>query len=166
MKRFITSVCMAAMAVMSATFMSAQEEAGQVTLLQVNMKDGAVNKFRLPDSPSVTFEGDNLIIISDGLQGSYLRADVSHFDFAADTQSSVEPSAMNEADFSFCFTDNANVRIASPRLSSVGLYDMSGNRLAEADATDGSVVISVRHLQPGVYIIAPDCHPALKIIKK
>lgn len=169
MRRFITSICAALISAACLTGLKAQESATpqEVTVLQVNMKNGAVNKFRLPDSPAVTFDGDNLTITSAGMESSYARADVSHFDFGTDRLSAIDNAEMQPADFTFTFTDNANVTLASPRLTGAELYDASGRRVASVAATpEGHAIVKVGHLAPGIYIVAPDCHPAIKIIKR
>ncbi|MDE6527495.1 MAG: hypothetical protein K2L78_00415, partial [Muribaculaceae bacterium] len=68
--------------------------------------------------------------------------------------------------FTLSFTDNANVVINAPRLTAADLFDTAGRKILSVVATDGNAVLKVGHLAPGVYIVAPDCHPAVKIIKR
>ena len=167
MKKFIASLFVAVISALCVTGASAQDGGTtEVKTLRVNMKDGGVHKFRLPDSPIVTFKGENMEITSAGMQGSYARADVSHFDFVIDKQSSIDAASMNPDDFTLSFTDNANVVLASPRLTKVDLYDTAGRKIASLQASDGKAVVAVGHLAPGAYLVSPDCHPAVKIVKR
>ncbi|MDE6527807.1 MAG: hypothetical protein K2L78_02010, partial [Muribaculaceae bacterium] len=96
MKKIIATLCAAFISAVCVTGLKAQETAApeEVTVLQVNLKSGAVDKFRLPDKPTVTFEGDNMVVESEGMQGNYARADVSHFNFGIDKLSAVDTTAM------------------------------------------------------------------------
>ncbi len=77
MKKFIASLFVAVISALCVTGASAQDGGTtEVKALRVNMKDGGVHKFRLPDSPIVTFKGENMEITSAGMLGSYARADV------------------------------------------------------------------------------------------
>ena len=55
--------------------------------------------------------------------------------------------------------------MASRKLTRVELFDTAGHRLMSVAAEDGNARLSLAGLASGVYV-APDCHPAVKVVKK
>ncbi len=56
--------------------------------------------------------------------------------------------------------------MASEKLTRADLFTIGGAKVASAPAVGGVVTLSVAELPAGVYIVAPDCREAVKIIKK
>ncbi len=160
-KRTIISL-FAAAALSSAAV--AQEPAS--TLL-VNFHNGEVARYILSDTPVVTFEGDNLVVTSEKAQGTHARADVSHFEFKKeDIPTGIVAPGTNGADFTFVYTDNNTVTVSSASLRYVDLYTAAGVKVATAYAADGTATLDLSGVAAGVYVVSPDCHNAVKIVKK
>lgn len=166
-KQLISLACAILALVVGSPASPAQETGQPETLLLVNLHSGSVEKYRLSDTPVVTFDGDEIVVTADAASGRYTRADVSHFEIKKDWYSGAEATTLTpETSFSFTYTDNANVTVAAPALTRVDLYTPAGVKVAQATATDGTATISLASLPAGVYLVAPDCHKAIKIIKK
>lgn len=167
-KQLKTLACAILMLAAGAPASSAQDSGQQLeTLLIVNLNIGSVEKYRLSDTPVVTFEGKEMVVTSDAASGSFTRADVSHFEVKKDWFSGAEAATLTpETSFSFTYTDNANVTVAAPELKFVELFTTAGVKVARANATDGTATINLTSLPAGVYLVAPDCHKAIKIVKK
>lgn len=167
-KQLISLIGSIAVALLACAPVATAQETGQpVTMLMVNLHNGSIEKYLLSDTPVVTFDGDAMVVTSDGASGTYDRPDVSHFEIKKDWYSEAEAVTLTpEVSFSFTYTDNANVTVAAPALTRVDLYTPAGVKVAQATATDGTATISLAALPAGVYLVAPDCHKAIKIIKK
>lgn len=162
MKRFF-SILSVALVALSSAFVAHAEE---VTLLTINLKDGSMEQFNLPDSPSVTFADNKMLVQSGEMSGEYDFTAVSHFSFEkGEPLSGIEEVFSPESNFSFSFTDNATIYVAAPQLKSVSLYSTTGTLLETVAATNGAATLNVSSLAPGVYIVAPSCHTAIKIVK-
>ena len=164
----LTSIISLALALAASPLMAgAQTAADEVTLLTVNLKDGQKEQYNLPDEPTVTFEQDKLKIASASINGEYDFDAVSHFSFdKGQPVSGIDDTKADDADFTFSFTDNATVVIAAKELTHADLFDFRGRRLLSADARDGVVTLNVTSLPEGIYLVAPSCHKAVKIIKR
>ena len=165
MNKILTIIAVAVVAVCGAFSVSAQEE---VTLLTVTMKDGTSQQFNLPDKPVITFEDGKMLIASGAMSGEYDFSSVSHFSFEKGQMlASIEDVTVDDKTFTFSFTDNANVYVAAPGLTSVALYTLLGTQLDNAKAdTNGAATLDISALAPGVYIVTPAGHHAIKIIKR
>lgn len=167
-KKTVISLLAAAITTLSAApSLSAQEQGELVTMLMVNLHNGQVDRYRLPDTPVVTFKDDRLVVTSDVTCNEYPRSDVSHFEIKKDWYSGIEtPACADNETFTLTFTDNASVTVSAPALSRVEIFTLGGVNVASATATGSVATINVSHLSPGVYLVSPDCHPAIKIIKR
>lgn len=165
MKKFFTILTLAAVALVNSFSASAEEPN---TVLSVYMKDGKFEVFKFADKPSVTFADQKILVSSENASGEYAFDAVSHFAFEDGNlvQGIEEIAGEKTAAFSFEYTDNANVVVASPELKWVKVYTAQGVEVAAAAANDGVATVSVASLAPGVYIVAPSCHSALKIVKR
>ena len=56
--------------------------------------------------------------------------------------------------------------VASPRLTRVDLFDTAGHKLASVAAVGGNATVSLADFGAGVYIVVPDCHEAIKVVRK
>ena len=149
-------MCVALLAMLCGLEVSAQEPVVPVTVVNINTKDGGVTHYRLPSKPVITMVEDLEL----------LRAEVSHIDFALDWSGSVDAAGLADNEFVFSFVDNTTVQMASPRLTRADLFDVAGHKLASVVTADGNLTISLADLPAGVYVVAPDCHPAVKIVRK
>lgn len=162
----LTSIISLALALLASPFVAGAQEADEVTLLTVNLKDGQKEQYNLPDKPAVTFDRSKVSITSASVNGEYDFADVSHFSFdKGKPVSSIDDIKADDAAFTFFFTDNATVVIAAGEITRADLFDIQGRKLLSADARDGVVTLDVTSLPEGIYLVAPSCHKAVKIIK-
>ena len=79
------------LAVVLLTPMSSLWAADLVTTLIVLTKDNAQHQFALPDKPKVSFEGKNLIVVSDKTTTTFALSDVVRF-----TYKDLDPSGIQE----------------------------------------------------------------------
>lgn len=160
-------MCVALLTMLSGMSIMAQEPTVPVTVININTKDGGVTHYRLPSKPVVNIVDNMLVVSADELEDlQLLRAEVSHIDFEQDWSGALDAAQLQVNEFTFSFTDNATVQMASPRLTRADLFDMAGHKLASAVTADGNLTLSVADLPAGVYLVAPDCHAAVKIVKR
>lgn len=160
-------MCVALLAMLCGLEVSAQEPVVPVTVVNINTKDGGVTHYRLPSKPVITMVDDKMVVSAAELEDlELLRAEVSHIDFALDWSGSVDAAGLADNEFVFSFVDNTTVQMASPRLNRADLFDVAGHKLASVATADGNLTISLADLPAGVYVVAPDCHPAVKIVRK
>ncbi len=151
--------------VVMAPVMRAEDDSKPVTVVNINKTDGTLSKFYLPSRPVVNVTDDKLVVTGDDIKEmEFLRSDVSHIDFGKEKPSAAVDVAANE--FVFSYLDNSTVRMSAAALTRADLYDLSGNLRASATARDGAVTLSLESLPAGIYLVAPDCHPAIKIVRK
>lgn len=163
MKKILSLIAVAAIAVFSSLSVNAQEEA---TYLVVNLKDGKTEQFLLPDEPVVKVENHIMSITSTTMECEYEFDNVSHFSFKRGTINGIDEVNDNENSFSFTFVDNNTVIITASGLQYAAMYDVRGLEVARANADNDTVTLNISNVAPGVYIIAPSCHSAIKIIKR
>ncbi len=167
MKRLITILSVAFVAISSAFSAGAQDSAGEVTLLTVNLKNGTREQYNLPDKPQVSFADGKMFIECPEMSGEYALKEVSNINFEKGREIvgiSEIPDAGNT--FTFSYVDNASVLMSGTGLKSVAVYNLNGMLVTTVEAVDGAVAIDVSAFAPGVYIVAPSCHAAVKIVKK
>lgn len=167
MKKILFTLCVTLLSMLSPMSVSAQGTAGHVTVVNVNTKDGSVSRFLITSKPVVHIVDDRLVVKADELADlELLRDEVSHIDFSEDGSSALDAANLGENDFTLSFIDNNTVQIVSPRLTRADLFDIAGHKLASASTADGNITLSLAELPAGVYVVAPDCHTAVKIVKK
>ena len=167
MKKILFAICVALLTMFSSLSVSAQEPVTPMTVININTKDGGVTRYFLSSKPVVSVVDDKLVINADEIEELELsRAEVSHIDFSEDWTGSVSADQLHVNDFVFSFIDNNNVMMASPSLSHAEVFDIVGHKMATVFAADGNLTISLVDFPAGVYVIAPDCHAAVKIVKK
>ena len=141
-------MCVALLAMLCGLEVSAQEPVVPVTVVNINTKDGGVTHYRLPSKPVITMVDDKMVVSAAELEDlELLRAEVSHIDFALDWSGSVDAAGLADNEFA-------------------DLFDVAGHKLASVVTADGNLTISLADLPAGVYVVAPDCHPAVKIVRK
>lgn len=130
--------------------------AEEVTLVAVSLRNGTKELYNLPDKPQMRFEGDDLIIQSEIMQGEYVRSTVEKISTErGERQASM--AEVEKASFMFSY-DGTTVTVTSP---SVTLYDLNGMQLFS-----GKGSLDVSALPAGVYIVVPSNHSSIKIVKK
>lgn len=165
MKKIFTIIAVAAVALVNSLGMNAEEK---MTVLSVYMKDGSTEMFKFADKPSVTMADHKIAVQSDAMSGEYDFENVSHFAFEdGNLVMGIEDIAGDETAFAFSYTDNATVYVAAPELKWVAVYSIQGVEMTKVAAADnGTAIVDVSNLAPGVYVVAPSCHSAVKIVKK
>lgn len=166
MKKIILTLCVVLLSMATGHMAQAQDAGELVTIVKINKTDGRVVRYGLPSAPEVTFAGDNLLVTAAEIEALEIpRAEVSHIDFEKNWQSALDAASLGEDDFSFGF-DGEEVVLASRKLTRVEMFDTAGHRLMSVAAEDGNARLSLAGLASGVYVVAPDCHPAVKVVKK
>ena len=137
------------------------------THLTVNLQDGTTEHYNLLDTPTVKMVDHKIVISSESTEGTYDFENVSHFSFTQREVSGISDIMTDDTSFAFSFVDNATVIIAAPNLEWANVYTTAGVQVVSASAdADHTVTINVCDLAPGMYIVAPSCHSAIKIVKR
>lgn len=160
MKKIFTILASFAVALSS---FAAEEE---VTTVTVNLNNGTKEYYAITDAPEVKVENRQIIVTSPTLTGTYDFADVSHVSFEKRALSSgVEGITSPDAAFSFAVVDN-HITVSAPALEWVKVFNTGGVMVASETANGDHVVdIDISNLVPGIYIVTPSCHDAIKIVK-
>lgn len=127
---------------------SAQEKA-----LRVELTDGKAEYFKLVEKPVMTFEGENVRIVSPALTSDYPRVDVVSMTFV-DASAGIEAPAQGVTVYSYDGTT-----FSCPG-NAITVYDLQGVRLA--DAADS---VNVSNFPSGIYVIRTN-NKSIKITKK
>lgn len=166
MKKIILTLCVVLLSMAAGHMAQAQDSGELVTIVKINKTDGRVVRYGLPSVPEVTFSGDNLVVTAPEMEDLEIpRVEVSHIDFEKNWQSALDAASLGEDDFSFSF-DGEEVVLASRKLTRVELFDIAGHRLMSVGAVEGNATLSLASLASGVYVVVPDCHPAVKVVKR
>lgn len=162
MKKIFTILASVAVALSS---FAAEEE--MVTTVTVNLHNGTKEYYAITDAPEVKVENRQIVVTSPTLTGTYDFADVSHVSFEKRALSGVgEIIAPEGAAFSFAVVDN-HITVSAPALEWVKVFNTGGVQVAAENADANHVVnIDITNLTPGIYIVRPSCHDAIKIVKK
>lgn len=145
----------------------AAEEEQLVTSVTVNLSNGTKEYYALTDAPEVKLENRQLIVTSPTLTGTYDFADVSHVSFEKHALTGIdEIVAPEDAAFMFAVVDN-HITVSAPALEWVKVFSTGGAQVAsESAGADHVVTIDISGLAPGIYIVTPSCHEAIKIVKQ
>lgn len=167
MKKILFTLCVALLSMALCDGIKAQQPDDIVTFVKINKMDGAVHRYALPDKPVINFADDKIVVSAQELENLDIpRSEVSHIDFEKGKYSSIDAANLNSDDFTFGFVDNTTVMVASPRLTRVDLFDTAGHKLASVAAVGGNATVSLADFGAGVYIVVPDCHEAIKVVRK
>ena len=167
MKKLFSIIAVAAIALCNTFTSSAQETSeDMVTYLVVNLKDGSMEKYMLKDSPVVKMEDSKIMISSESAEAAFDFDQVGNFTFEEGLPSGVESVVAGEAAFEFSYIGNT-VTVAAPALEWAAVYTIGGVQGAKVpDDADHTAVIDLSTLAPGIYVVAPSCHSAIKIVKR
>lgn len=163
MNKIISIIAIAA-SVFAGSFSAAGQEE-RVTVVNVNLHDGTTEQYKLTESPTMKMENGKILVESASVQGEYELDKVSHLSFEEVELSAIESVAADSA-FEFTYVANSTVSVAAPALEWVAVYTLTGSEVMRAAATEHKVSLDVSGLVPDVYVVAPSCHSAVKIIKK
>lgn len=140
------------LAVVLLTPMSSLWAADLVTTLIVLTKDNAQHQFALPDKPKVSFEGKNLIVVSDKTTTTFALSDVVRF-----TYKDLDPSGIQEV-----YIKETNVSLEDGMLvvsqvkanSNVCVYSLDGRLVRQlAVKRAGTYRLNLSSLPFGVYLV-------------
>lgn len=140
------------------------------TVLVLHLANGEVDTYALPDKPEVTFADGKVNVSSESVSSSYNFTEVAYFDF--DVASNYDNSGIahlasdGKGGLTFSYVDNATAVIAADGLSVVNLYDVKGMHLSTVAAVDGVATVSLSGLAAGTYVVVPEGHHAVKVLKK
>lgn len=134
------------------TPMSCLWAANLVTTLIVLTKDNAQHQFALPDKPTVSFEGKNLIVASDKTTATFALSDVVRF-----TYQDIDPSGIQEIyskDAGVSFEDGMLVVSQIKANSTVCVYSLDGRLVHQLAAKRaGTYRLNLSSLPFGVYLV-------------
>lgn len=148
--------------VMAVAGMTASAESTCVTLF---FNDSTTALFAFPDEPVMTFDEENLIMsYNPNLSVSYPRADVDHFAFTQGVTSAIG-NVESDSDYRVDFSNPEMITVYGTDLSKAAVYNTAGVRLMEAGAKASTITLDIASLPAGIYLVAVDGHPTLKIKK-
>lgn len=140
------------LAVVLLTPMSSLWAADLVTTLIVLTKDNAQHQFALPDKPKVSFEGKNLIVVSDKTTTTFALSDVVRF-----TYKDLDPSGIQEVyikDTNVSLEDGMLVVSQVKANSNVCVYSLDGRLVRQlAVKRAGTYRLNLSSLPFGVYLV-------------
>lgn len=140
------------LAVVLITPMSSLWAADFVTTLIVLTKDNAQHQFALPDKPKVSFEGKNLIVVSDKTTTTFALSDVVRF-----TYKDLDPSGIQEVyikDTNVSLEDGMLVVSQVKANSNVCVYSLDGRLVRQlAVKRAGTYRLNLSSLPFGVYLV-------------
>ena len=166
MNKLTSTIAAAAIVCISTLSAGAQE---MTTHLTVNLHDGTTEHYKLLDSPTVRMENHQIIVSSESLEGTYDFEKVSHFSFIQkeDEEAGIANIITDDTSFAFSFVDNATIMISAPTLEWATVYTTGGMQVTHATAdANHTVTLDISELTPGMYIVTPSCHSAIKIVKR
>lgn len=140
------------LAVVLLTPMSSLWAADLVTTLIVLTKDNAQHQFALPDKPKVSFEGKNLIVVSDKTTTTFALSDVVRF-----TYKDLDPSGIQEVyikDTNVSLEDGMLVVSQVKANSNVCVYSLDGRLVRQlAVKRAGTYRLNLSSLPFGIYLV-------------
>ena len=136
------------------------------TALVVRMADDTVESFYLSEKPEVTFEGQNLNIVSSKMEVNFLRRDIKEVYFDQ-VVTGIRQTSMNELRFVYQNDSEITLYGLTDADKPIRVYDANG-QLSHADIqiSGDSATISLSSLHKGVYIIKTGNRQSIKIIRK
>ena len=133
--------------------------------LTLHFTNNDVVRFALEEKPAITFEGNDFIVAtSTGLKGTYDRADLDNFNFEMGETSSAVNIA-DDAAYTVEFVAPGIVKIYGNGVDSASVFNVNGQKIAEASNADNAVTIDLQSYPTGVYVIEIPGHRALKLRK-
>lgn len=132
--------------------------------LVVETKDHVKTTYMLARKPEVTFEGNDLRIVSWDADVTYNLADILRFTY--ETQSVTGVSELRDEQAAVNYEDGQLVISGIKAGASVGIYSIDGKLVQQLTAhRSGTYRLSLSHLPQGVYIVKAD-NITYKIMKR
>ena len=123
-------------------------------VLSVIMKDGTSVYFLLAEKPLITFQDDNVKIVSETDEVMMKRTLVERFEFVADMPTSIDDVEEEALRGQFELTGNAVVVNGLADGCKVGLYSINGQAVMSAVAGEnGCAILSLEALPAGIYLV-------------
>lgn len=141
--------------------------ANEKDVLSVLMKDGTSVYFLLAEKPYITFQNDEVKIVSDTDEALVKRTLVERFEFVDEMPTGIEDVEEEDEQLRAKFRLNGDAVYITGLASGskVVLYAMDGRVVNSSVASaDGCVTISLNALPSGIYIVKYN-ETAIKFIK-
>ena len=120
--------------------------------LVVETKDHVKTTYMLSDKPQVTFEGNNLHIVSEKADATYNLLDILNFTY--ETQSVTGVSELREEPATIDYNNGELVVSGLKANNAVSIYAMDGKLVQQQTASRGGTFrLSLSSLPQGVYIV-------------
>lgn len=141
--------------------MPAFGETPQEMCLIFSYGQNQTKEFALSKKPVLTVEGDNFVIKTADAQETLPIADVKSFTF---TQLSTGITDVVSSDYAVTVTDGI-VTVKGSDVESATVYSTLGSQLITVKAVDGTAVIDLSSLRPGIYLVTVPGHETVKVKK-
>lgn len=161
MQALLGLMLMSPMAVNAAT-----DDDASVDMLVLTMADQSTKEFKLDDKPEISFADGKFLVTASQVTTDYDQSEVTEFHFKKSDGTSTGINTGNEAQFSFVFNDNTNVRISGTKAKRASLYTIGGQFVKSQKVNGGSVNVSLADCGSGVYILNLENDHTFKLIKK
>lgn len=163
MKKIKTLMC-AILTAFGTTAAAYADDATEVTRLTVTLTSGLQEHYEFPDHPTVTFPDSRMVVTSDAAETSYERSEVASYGFTRGLRGSSITETESGDDYLFSYSAPV-ATISGHGITGATVFSTSGDALLSARAEDGIITLDLSTLAPGVYILIPDGHKAIKIKK-
>lgn len=135
--------------------------AEEVTRLSIDLIDGKTHHIELPEKPTMTFDGDDMLVKSTNFDLRMPRTDVVKFYFTKATVTSAEGP---EAATAYLVRYSGNVlTLTGSDVLGADVHRLDGRLLLSAGSEGGHVRIDMNAYPKGVYVVSPKNHPAFKV---
>lgn len=141
--------------------MPAFGETPEVMSLTFTYGQNQTMQFALSKKPVLTVDGDNFVIKTTDGQETLPIADVKSFTFS---QLSTGVNDVVCTDYAVTVADGI-VTVKGSDVESATVYSTLGSQLLTVKAVDGTAVIDLSSLRPGIYLVAVPGHETVKVKK-
>ena len=123
-------------------------------VLSILMKDGTSVYFLLKEQPRITFENENVKVVSDTDEAVVKRTLVDRFEFIDELPSAIDEVVDNTSRAQFEITGDAIHVSGLVHGCKVQLYSVNGQSVCSAVANEsGAVTLSIDALLSGIYLV-------------
>lgn len=150
-KTLLRAIALTAFLLLPAKAIVAQEVSENVTCMVLTLTDGTVNRFALTESPTVTYEGESLVVTTGDEQFSTPLSGISTFTFE---QVANAISEMTSEEQQPVFTPGQARFEGLKTNATVAIYTVDGKMLSSVRANDnGAAIVDLSALPQGLYIL-------------
>ncbi len=136
-------------------------------ILVVEMKDNSTVEFVLNENPIVKFLSESITIATSTLNGQYEYDKVRNLHFEEKDLSGIKSTKLSENTLRIIYNGtNSYTVVGLKATDKIMLYNLSGQKLGEKTATEGSATLSLQDQAAGTYIINIAGKHSFKVIKK